>query len=241
MSVDPDLAVTDQPYAYAGDDPVNEADPSGWYSYSYYWDLGWLGQPGNVFDFFLAHPKMFPFSTGRCSTFYVNEKCEFRPEGTQDNLFVNSIDRSFREFEYDISSLEVTDNTLTLEVLKWCTAGVPGLFCIAGDPPHSTISFSILDIPAAAVSQKSCSGDVDVLEQHADAPNVELHNERNGTAPRGADVGESGEEPRQGPWWRSQQRCSIDRSWLVFVMKGLVDLVNPRPRQQVSPTRAEVR
>ena len=173
MSVDPDLAVTNQPYAYAGDDPVNEADPSGLYSYSYYWDLGWLGQPGNVFDFFLAHPKeVFPFSTGRCSTFYVNEKCEFRPEGTQDNLFVKSIDRSFREFEYDNSALEVTDNTLTLEVLKWCTAGVPGLFCIAGDPPHSTISFSILDIPAAAVSQKSCSGDVDVLEQHADAPNA---------------------------------------------------------------------
>jgi hypothetical protein len=29
MSVDPDLAETDQPYAYAGDDPVNESDPSG--------------------------------------------------------------------------------------------------------------------------------------------------------------------------------------------------------------------
>jgi hypothetical protein len=28
-SVDPDLAGTDQPYAYAGDDPVNEGDPSG--------------------------------------------------------------------------------------------------------------------------------------------------------------------------------------------------------------------
>jgi hypothetical protein len=29
MSVDPALAQTDQPYAYAGDDPVNEGDPSG--------------------------------------------------------------------------------------------------------------------------------------------------------------------------------------------------------------------
>jgi RHS repeat-associated protein len=29
MSVDPELAETDQPYAYAGDDPVNEADLSG--------------------------------------------------------------------------------------------------------------------------------------------------------------------------------------------------------------------
>ncbi len=29
MSVDPDLAETDQSYAYAGDDPVNEADPTG--------------------------------------------------------------------------------------------------------------------------------------------------------------------------------------------------------------------
>ena len=28
MSVDPDLAETDQPYAYAGDDPVNEGDPT---------------------------------------------------------------------------------------------------------------------------------------------------------------------------------------------------------------------
>jgi hypothetical protein len=29
MSVDPDLAETGQPYSYAGDDPVNEGDPSG--------------------------------------------------------------------------------------------------------------------------------------------------------------------------------------------------------------------
>jgi hypothetical protein len=29
MSVDPELAETDQPYAYASDDPVNEADPTG--------------------------------------------------------------------------------------------------------------------------------------------------------------------------------------------------------------------
>lgn len=29
LSVDPDLAETDQPYAYAGDDPVNESDPTG--------------------------------------------------------------------------------------------------------------------------------------------------------------------------------------------------------------------
>jgi len=29
MSVDPDLAETDEPYAYAGGDPVNEDDPSG--------------------------------------------------------------------------------------------------------------------------------------------------------------------------------------------------------------------
>ncbi|HMK96976.1 MAG TPA: RHS repeat-associated core domain-containing protein, partial [Acidimicrobiales bacterium] len=29
LSVDPALAETDQPYAYAGDDPVNEGDPSG--------------------------------------------------------------------------------------------------------------------------------------------------------------------------------------------------------------------
>jgi len=29
MSVDPDLAETDEPYAYAGDDPVNRSDPTG--------------------------------------------------------------------------------------------------------------------------------------------------------------------------------------------------------------------
>jgi hypothetical protein len=31
LSVDPDLAETDQPYAYASDDPVNNSDPSGLY------------------------------------------------------------------------------------------------------------------------------------------------------------------------------------------------------------------
>lgn len=39
VSVDPDVGITGQPYAYAGDDPINEVDPSG--------DLGcgflWLG------------------------------------------------------------------------------------------------------------------------------------------------------------------------------------------------------
>ena len=41
MSVDPDLAETDEPYAYAGDDPVNEGDPTGDHGYcsSDRWEL----------------------------------------------------------------------------------------------------------------------------------------------------------------------------------------------------------
>ena len=40
MSVDPDLAETGQPYAFAGDDPVNESDPSGLHLYN---PCNWFG------------------------------------------------------------------------------------------------------------------------------------------------------------------------------------------------------
>ncbi len=47
MSVDPDLAQTDQPYAYAGDDPVNSSDPSGYCSNS---PTGVCYEPGGGID-----------------------------------------------------------------------------------------------------------------------------------------------------------------------------------------------
>jgi RHS repeat-associated protein len=48
LSVDPALAETGQPYAYAGDDPVNEADPSGLATLPYYcswWEIQCLITP----------------------------------------------------------------------------------------------------------------------------------------------------------------------------------------------------
>jgi hypothetical protein len=50
MSVDPDLADTDQPYAYAGDDPVNESDPSGLHRQCNFDPLSWGGCVENAVD-----------------------------------------------------------------------------------------------------------------------------------------------------------------------------------------------
>jgi RHS repeat-associated protein len=93
MSVDPDLAETGQPYAYAGDDPVNEADPSGdaiapapimvpptapgfspsATSYLYSFDLGTLGTPSAVATFVDADcASVFPIS-GCDDDFYQGE------------------------------------------------------------------------------------------------------------------------------------------------------------------------
>jgi RHS repeat-associated protein len=47
-SVDPDLAETNQPYQYAGDDPVNESDPSGLITCGGW--LGWVPGCGTVTD-----------------------------------------------------------------------------------------------------------------------------------------------------------------------------------------------
>jgi hypothetical protein len=99
MSVDPDLAETDQPYAYAGDDPVNESDPSGMcvdplgdetiggisddsgggYGYDFCWPLGQesvVGSPDTVMGYFEGHlQQVFPFSTGGCEMVQVSADC----------------------------------------------------------------------------------------------------------------------------------------------------------------------
>jgi RHS repeat-associated protein len=77
-SVDPALLQTDEPYEYAGDDPVNETDPSGEYTYNYQEDLGDVTGPIAAMTFFENHlQQVFPFSTGTCEVVQQNEQCEF--------------------------------------------------------------------------------------------------------------------------------------------------------------------
>jgi len=85
LTVDPLVSQTGQPYAYAGDDPVNNVDPSGLYTYTYTWLLG--SKPAgetsvSIFSWFSSHlEEMFPFTTGGCEVAYVGEQCVLSPTG----------------------------------------------------------------------------------------------------------------------------------------------------------------
>ena len=133
--MDPDLRETQQPYQYAGEDPVDTTDPSGLYSYQFYWYLGQqskLGTPEHAFNFFVDHAhEVFPFDTGNCGSFYLGEKCVFSPGAGEDHLHVSSIEKS------------ELGGSMTLKVDHWCQS--PGIFglCAAGDPVGSTITFTV--------------------------------------------------------------------------------------------------
>jgi hypothetical protein len=148
--VDPDLPETGQPYAFTGDDPLNESDPLGLYAYSYYWKLGSkkkLGSAQKVSKYFASHAKkVFPFSTGNCSALKSGEACDFHPLGTTDKLSVSKINST----------------SVTLTVSNWCQVGGAGA-CAAGDPAGSTVSFSV-------GYEGSGQNEGVYLEQNADAP-----------------------------------------------------------------------
>ena len=141
--------------AYAGDDPVNGSDPTGLYSYKYYWTLGGLGSPTSVFDYMASHLNtVFPFSTGGCKVVQLGENCDFHPlPGNDDHLFV-----------YKLGS-----TSFTLKVKNWCQFGFLGV-CFSGDPPGSTIKFSVTSDPASLFGLTACGGEEDVLSQEANSP-----------------------------------------------------------------------
>jgi uncharacterized protein RhaS with RHS repeats len=154
VSVDPDVIETGQMYAYAGDDPVDDVDPLGLYEYSYYWDLGTatqLGSAQGVFSYFVNNASaIFPFSLGGCQTLYKDESCTFHPPA----LGVSTNDY--------LDASKMTSTSITLTVRNWCQVGNKSI-CVAGDPPGSTITFS--------VGYFQCGKHVCVfLEQHANAP-----------------------------------------------------------------------
>jgi RHS repeat-associated protein len=168
-SVDPMLAETHEPYAYATDDPVNESDPTGMYSYSYAWDLGEVGTPLAVFTYFSTHmQKVFPFSTGGCERFYLGERCDFHPKfgpiTTDDHLHVSYL----------------TKDSVTLVVTTWCQSGKVFGVCLAGDPEGSTIHFFVIPYHTTSVDLGSCNsnGIVDALVQEATASGAGLFTDR---------------------------------------------------------------
>ena len=147
--------------AVAGDDPVNESDPSGLYAYEYFWDLGpmsQLGSPFSAFEFFTQNVhSVFPFSTGQCATFsYVGEPCVFHPGSGTDYLHVSSLGL----------------DSVTLKVDNWCQSpgkGATGV-CVSGDTPGSTIRFSVGE--GKGECSDSYLGSFDFLDQTGRSTNA---------------------------------------------------------------------
>ena len=133
LSIDPDLATTNQPYEYGGDDPVNEVDPNGKYDYSWNFTIGRtvnVGMASDVFWSFSHHLYWyFPFNTGACNVARLGEVCNFWPTG-------------FGGANGPLDTLQVADMTstsFTLRVLHWKI----GPYDI--DPPGSTVRFMIFN------------------------------------------------------------------------------------------------
>jgi RHS repeat-associated protein len=129
LSIDPDVAETNQPYVFTNDDPLNATDPLGLYKYKYDWVIGTtkkVGSASSVLKYLENNAgSVFPFSTGGCNKLTLGEHCNFSPFGTKDSLTVTS----------------ETATSITLTVNNWCQVGAAGV-CAAGDPPGSTITFS---------------------------------------------------------------------------------------------------
>lgn len=84
VSVDPDVAQTGTPYGYAGDDPVNQGDPLGLYSYVLNHDLGPVSLLGSAADVMSVFKKyflqIFPFGITNCSSLSDGTTCYLEPE-----------------------------------------------------------------------------------------------------------------------------------------------------------------
>jgi RHS repeat-associated protein len=145
--VDPEVDQTWQPYGYTGGDPVNRIDPNGLYYYNYNWTLGNRGSAGYVFSYLAHHAsRVFPFSTGGCTTLYLGEHCDFVPApGQNDHLHVS----------------RMSSTSLTLYVDNWCQFSF--IWCWAEDPPGSTITFTVNRYSVLWVTE-------DVLQQVGIAP-----------------------------------------------------------------------
>ncbi len=153
---------------YATDDPVNETDPSGLYSYEYSWDLGQVGTPLTVFKYFSTHlHSVFPFTTGTCGSLYLGEHCDFHPTvgpvKTDDHLHVSYL----------------TSDSVTLEVTTWCQIGWAGHACLAGDPKGSTIHFLVYTLTGLEGLGHQCAGEkTDVLSQIANSTGAGIFTNR---------------------------------------------------------------
>ena len=102
--------------------------------------------------------------------FSKGEHCDFDVAGTSDHLHVEDMGKD-RRIPFEPSDA-TGGGSMTLKVDSWCQ--IPAIVaCLAGDPPGSTITFGLFELPdSMAPGSNICNGDVDVLEQVGHAPDA---------------------------------------------------------------------
>jgi hypothetical protein len=89
LSIDPDVATTDQPYVFTNDDPLNAEDPLGLYKYTDRETIGntkTVGSAKKVMSYFEENvTQIFPFPVDGGSSIKDGEKLVLHPGSSWDD------------------------------------------------------------------------------------------------------------------------------------------------------------
>jgi RHS repeat-associated protein len=94
-STDPLNSLTQEPYGYANQDPIDDSDPTGLYSYTYNQYIGSVSDTGGAKPVMAYLQRnlgaLFPFGTGKCSSVTLNARCVLTPYWMTDPVDITGV------------------------------------------------------------------------------------------------------------------------------------------------------